>query len=194
MKLSYLIFVILLISINCLAQDIPAENDPILNPYQINLKQVPEINGKSISFYLNHPSIDKYAKLFYNGKFAIGDDDPTVAMCDSLFTSNNQTRPFYLYLFCRIVELSDGAVAEITSGYCLNYLKKHPCEFMRFTKAKEYDFPQDQWISFVGWALYTESEFREFERQVDPLVRKYCASSDDDWLAIKTRIKAKLAK
>ncbi|MBK7213900.1 MAG: hypothetical protein IPH88_11515 [Bacteroidales bacterium] len=76
----------------------------------------------------------------------------------------------------------------------MKYLKKHPCEFMRFTKAKEYDFPLNQWISFVGWALYTESEFREFERQVDPLVRKYCASSDYDWLAFKTRIKAELEK
>lgn len=192
MKLMSLIFAIVLLSLYCMAQDIPTENDPVLHPYLVNPKRVSMLNGKSISIYLNSPAIDPYAKLFYNGKFAVGDNCITTAICDSLLSANEQSRQFYLYVFCRIVELSDGALAEISAGYCLKYLRKYPCEALKLMKVKEYEFPLKQWTSMVSWTLYNDQYFLEFEKQLDPIIQQSCKSCRADWIKIKADIRAGL--
>jgi len=49
------------------------------------------------SYYLNHGSIGKIAKLFYKGEFAVADDDATFSIVDSVLTRNKDTQPFYIF-------------------------------------------------------------------------------------------------
>lgn len=39
------------------------------------------------------------AKLFYQGKFAISDDEITFSFLDSVLTNNKETRPFYFFIY-----------------------------------------------------------------------------------------------
>ena len=72
----------------------------------------------SMSYYTTHPKVSKAAKDFYkklpkyrkNHTLYINDPqrgDITSSIIDSIFTSNNQTRPFYLYLLNQNMDLAE---------------------------------------------------------------------------------------
>ncbi len=187
-----IIFLHFLVFSICIGQNISKENDPVSHPNSINKKEIDKINNQIISFYLNNKSIDGNAKLFYKGKFAISDDDKTFAICDSITTNNALTRPFYLYVFCRILELSDGAVSEVIGGNCLDYMKKFPCEFMKNLDSKEYNIPQKTWFSFVAFELSCMDEYYKFEKRMNKKIKESCNLSNPSWQKVKEEIKSML--
>lgn len=189
MKKIILLTFLLLASI-CLGQ-LAKENDPILNPGMVNKKKVDKINNKDISFYLNHKSIDANAKLFYQGKFALSDDDKTFAICDSLTTKNPETRPFYFYVFCRFLELSDGALSEVLGSHCMEFINNYPCEFVRNLDTKEYQTDVKEWAAFIAFELGIMDEAKKFENKIDKKI-KNCISSSPAWINLKKEIRAQM--
>src|SRR4051812_9794838 len=80
----------------------------------------------NINYYQNHKGISKAAKDFYAGKFKASDDTKSLSILDSLYTKNNSTRPFYIYLACRMMEKSDGALSEELSYHAKRISESHP--------------------------------------------------------------------
>lgn len=167
-------------------------NDPILNPSLVNKKRAEKLNNKGMAFYLNNKSIDENAKLFYNGKFAVSDDEKTFAICDSLTTKNAATRPFYFYVFCRILELSDGALSEVLGACCLEYTKKYPCEFIKYFGAKDFDASSKKWASFIAFELGPMSECKKFEVEIDKKIKQDCGFYTSTWNRFKKEIESML--
>ena len=172
----------------CYGQIMSEENNPIVHPYSVNHQQIKKINNKDISFYLNNKSIDVNSKLFYRGKFAISDDENTFAICDSVSTDNPVTRPFYLYVFCRILEISDGAIAEVMGGYCMEYMRKFPCEFLGNLNSKEYNMPVEKWNGFVAFEQDSKNDFHNLAKQIDKKIKDECPVSYTSWSKIKKEI------
>lgn len=149
----YYIAILILLPFLSYGQKIPRENDPKLRNCCTNVTKTDSLNGKAISYYLNHKNIDRYSKLFYNGEFAIYDNDEFFSLMDSLLTHNNDTRPFYLFNFNRILDKSDGCISEIASEYCLRYIEKYPCDFLKAYYDKHYQTYRQQWADFIGFSL-----------------------------------------
>lgn len=112
-----------------------------------------------MSFYLGHPKVSKMAKAFYK-KLPVYEKDETKYyndpkieaitgdILDSVFTRNNETRPFYLYLMNRNSNLSDGSLelSEILTEYKL--LSTMPQFFFRYIQ----DNPAEKKLYFDKWA------------------------------------------
>ncbi len=154
-----LIFVFLFIlGFNICLSQISEHNDPKKYPNQVNTVIVDSIAGKSIDFYLNHPNIDNYSKAFYKKEFAVSDDDITLSITDSVFTKNKETKPFYIFIFNSIVDLSDGALSEIVSLNCFEFIKQNTCDFIRLKFNKEYLLHYKTWISLAAFGSYPYQE------------------------------------
>jgi len=154
---GFLIIFFFLISLigNC---QIPEMNNPEKFPYQVNEWFVDYLNNKPIIFYLNNPDIDKYSKLFYQGKFAVSDDNLTFAFLDSVLTTNQETRDFYLYVFNCVLRITDGALSEYIGQDCKAYLEKYPCDFIKLKNNKLYSDNYQKWISFSAYEYYFDDK------------------------------------
>lgn len=189
-----LLLLSLVVLSSCYGQIMSEENNPHLHPYSVNNQQIKKINNKDISFYLNNKSIDVNSKLFYQGKFAISDDENTFAICDSVSTDNSVTRPFYLYVFCRILEISDGAISEVMGVYCMKYMTKFPCEFLGNLKSKEFNMPVEKWNVFVAFEQDSKIDFHDFSKQIDQKIKVECPVYNTSWTKIKDEIKGYIEK
>ncbi len=110
---------------------------------------------KSFSFYLGHPKISTAAKRFYKNLpgyqkdhsrlYAYYDKNEItmVSVMDSIFSGNNDTRPFYLYLINRMSPMSDGEMTEVICQREMNFVYKNASFFFHFmhdnlTEQKKY--------------------------------------------------------
>jgi hypothetical protein len=176
----------------CMGQLIPKDNDPIFATGRVNTKRIDNINGRPTSYYLNNPKISFYAKAFYNGQFCMYDNDEFFSLMDSALTSNNDTRPFYFYLFNRIVELSDGAVSEVAAEYCKNYIEKYPCEFLNYYNTKEFAIPLDTWTMFVGFMFDNAKNCNDLLQTIDKKITVGCPQLKQQWDKLKPDISASI--
>lgn len=116
-----------------------------------------------IPFYLSDPSISKNAKSFYQGKFKASDDERTFSIIDSLKTSNNNTRPFYIFLVSKILPNADGALSEGLGLACKEFVEWNPNFLMSFLSGKNIDsaFIED-WAEEVAGEFQIECEGNEY--------------------------------
>ncbi|MEW7289948.1 SH3 domain-containing protein [Aquimarina sp. 2304DJ70-9] len=171
---------------------IPEYNKPKKKLWSVNKIFAGKINGKSIIYYLNHPEIDRFSKMYYQGQFKLSDNKETFKFLDSVMTQNDDTRPFYFYIFNNVLSVSDGALSEYVAETCLDYFKKNTCEFMAYDQNPEIKIHIDIWTDFIGWQLYTKSEFDKFIVLIDEKINKRCLDHISDWKNLKELIRSKL--
>src|SRR5688572_20227185 len=161
MSLRLRIMTLLIFCCSMLRGQVTSHNDPAKYPGLTNKTFVDKIKERPIEFYLNHKNIGQTAKLFYQGKFAISDDEGTFSFLDSLLTKNKETKPFYFFLYNQVMKITDGSVAEHMAGLCLGYLTKFPCDFLQNLNDKEYQVDLDKWTSFIGFDIYNIVNFEK---------------------------------
>lgn len=179
-----LIYIILLFSLtDSLFSQLPEENNPTTHPHGQNKFFIDSLKGKSINFYLQHKNIDNYSKLFYEGKWAITDDDLTASFLDSILTTNNQTRIFYLYIFNSAMSISDGSIAEFMAYKCLDYFKKYPCEFIEMKHSRLFSDNFQKWIDNISW-MYESHDIHNIKKElleIQSLVELNCSQNINDF-------------
>lgn len=173
-------------------QEFSDENDPKKHPTLTNKTFVNKIKGRSIDFYLNHKSIDSPAKLFYKGKYALSDDEVTFSFLDSVMTTNDETRPFYLFIYNQAMKVTDGALSEYMASVCRRYLEKYPCEFLASLNDNVSKIDVDKWTGFIGFDIYDRKTFESFVADADKKVKTSCSQRTSDWEKVKLRIQDKL--
>lgn len=190
MKVVLFLFFILF-SLSSMGQ-ISEMNNPDKFPYQVNKWFVESLNKKPIEFYLNHPDIDKYSKLFYQGKFAVSDDTLTFAFLDSVLTNNQETKEFYLFVFNSVLRITDGALSEYIGQDCRAYLEKFPCDFIKLKNNKLYSDNYQKWIDFAGYDYYFEQNPIEMVNKEIELIRQNlpidCANQSSELENIRLKI------
>ncbi|MEO5947277.1 MAG: hypothetical protein ABIP79_10720 [Chitinophagaceae bacterium] len=124
---------------------------------------------KSISFYLAHPNVSKAAKKFYKniplyrknpGKYYFG--NPNIEsfvgeVMDSIFTANNDTRPFYLYLHNINGDMADGALLLTVMYDRFNFISSYPARFFQYM----IDNPQEKDKYFKKWSASLGDYFNQ---------------------------------
>ncbi len=190
MKVRLILF-LLLISLTGYGQ-IPELNNPEKFPNQINKWFVDSLNNKPINYYLNHPEIDKYSKLFYKGKFAVSDDNLTFSILDSVLTPNQETKAFYLFVFNSILRITDGALSEYIGLDCRAYLEKYPCDFIKLKNNKLYSDNYQKWIDFSAFEYYFEQEpirtINEKMEIIKPIVEVNCKNHNTELENIRLKL------
>jgi len=171
---------------------IPDENKPNEKLWEVNKNFTESLNGKPITFYLNNPQIDRFSKIYYQGQFKLYDNSETFAFLDSVLTLNNETSPFYFYIFNSVLNQSDGALSEYVTGICLKYFEKLPCEFLNCCKNEDCKVSKSKWTGFIGFQLYSKIDFDKFVILIDRKVNYKCPELKSDWNILKNEIKTKL--
>ncbi len=182
-------------NIKTFSEKIPDYNKPNKNLKNLTLANnwfVKEINGKPITFYLNHSEIDTYAKMFYQGQFAISDDTLTFAFLDSVLTNNPETQPFYLHVFNYAVKVADGALAEVMGSYCKPYFEKNTCRFIDLKTNKLYSDYYQKWIHFTAFEYYFDDKPYEAIdnaiKTIRPTVAIYCSDKESELENIRLKL------
>ncbi len=97
--------------------------------------------GEQKNGVLSSSATLKDAIHYYNGKFKPSDDERTFRFLDSLTRSNNYMRgnetAFYFFVFNDIFMKSDGALAEVMGGYCLQVIVNAPGYVISYLADKE---------------------------------------------------------
>lgn len=92
------------------------------------------IGGQPLSFYLNHPQIDPYSKLYVQGKYALDHDKAACVFVDSIFTKNSETAIFYAYLYAATLlpDSDDFPLFELLYQKRRAFLLEQPCLFIAY--------------------------------------------------------------
>ncbi|GAO27919.1 hypothetical protein JCM15548_14797 [Geofilum rubicundum JCM 15548] len=175
-------------NIKSFIDSIPDFNRPDKHKGTSNIWFTSSINGKSITFYLNHPQIDTYSKMFYQGQLGLMDDALTFSILDSLLTNNSVTRPFYIHTFNSALRIADGALAESIGTQCQQFMDKYPCEFISLKSKKEYSDNYNKWIDLAAFEYYFD------ENAIEKITIKYeslkgrCNVPDSEFDYIEDRL------
>lgn len=166
--------------------NIPDFNRPDKHKGTSNRWFTSSINEKPIRFYLKHPKIDNYTKMFYQGQFGLIDDGLTSAILDSVLTDNHETRPFYIYTFNSALRIADGALAESIGTECKEFMDKFPCEFINLKS--NYTDNYNKWIDFAAFEYsFEENAIESITKKYDSLKGK-CNTVDSEIDYIKNRL------
>lgn len=114
--------------------------------------------------YLESNQVSKTAKDFYNGKFNAADDTKTFSIIDSIKTTNNFTRPFYMLLVSKMIAKADGALAESLGASCKEFVELYPDFLIDFLYSKSTIVDKsfiDKWAKQIAGAFMIDCEGKE---------------------------------
>ncbi len=144
-----------------------------------NKVRLSSLNGVSLNFYLNHRGIDGIAKKFYKGEGDIKNQQVLNTISDSLISCNSEVRPFYFFLFNRIVDISDGPFDERIALRCKEYIEKYPCDFFSSFNQPELNINVVKWTMLIGSNLKDKGSFATYRGGVDAKLRSSCPDVQD---------------
>ena len=91
---------------------------------------------------------------YYFGRITASDDDLTVRLLDVLTTKqeNIKVRALHLFLFNRILMLSDGALSEMVGPYAFKMVCDDPEYILSFLNRD--NSLEERYVSSIGFELY----------------------------------------
>lgn len=96
---------------------------------------------KYVSYYLQHPQVSQDAIDFYTGDLKVSDPDRVMGIVDSLFTKNDDTRPFYILLTSRMLGQAKGDLRKMLNISCRHFAEQNPAALANFLFTKHYMVP-----------------------------------------------------
>lgn len=87
-------------------------------------------------FYISNPDVSLDAKDYYSGVFS-ANDARAYSILDSVFTENATTRPFYIFLACRMLTEADGDLLAELNIICRYIAELYPSSLVSVLFAKE---------------------------------------------------------
>lgn len=123
------------------------------------------LSGYLMSFYINHKEIPQVCKDLFRNIRQPSDEVDVLALLDSVFTSNNKTRPFYFLTITRTMTKADGAYAEPLGMMAKQFVETRTKEFINYfhneSLLTDKDF--DEWAKTVAGEIEISSSGRERE-------------------------------
>ena len=111
---------------------------------------------RKIDTYLSNKAIPSVAKNYYYNKISPKDNKQTQQIIDSLNTSNNNTRPFYILVVSKMLKNADGALGETLGLYCKSFIENNPNHLINFFYAPT---TQSKKEAIQLWAKIIAQEF-----------------------------------
>lgn len=92
---------------------------------------------QSFDYYIAHPGISQEAKDYYYGRFNINTSEQTSTILDSVFTRNEDTRPFYIYLVGKMLPEAESSLLKEINIVCRYVAEQHPADLVGVLFADE---------------------------------------------------------
>ena len=123
------------------------------------------LSGNRISFYINHKEIPQVCKELFRNTRQPSDELDVLALLDSVFTSNDKTRPFYFLTITRTMAKADGAYAEPLGMMAKQFVETRTKEFITYFRNESLltDKDFDEWAKKVAGEIEISSSGRENE-------------------------------
>lgn len=112
---------------------------------------------KNFDFYYSHPQVSQEAKEYYAGLFSVNNNEKAYSVMDSVFTQNDATRPFYIYLVCKMLDEADENMMADLSIICRYVVEIHPTALMAVLHAGR-NYVDDKYRAI--WAKRISTELR----------------------------------
>ncbi len=114
------------------------------------------IDSTQIKKFIENPDLNKIVKDFYLGRLNVSDNDETFELLELITSKNEDFFPIYFNTLNKIVQVADGALAEIMSEYCLEMIFNYPVQTFNY-------FATDQdmlleYSRFLGYEFYFKKE------------------------------------
>jgi len=110
------------------------------------------IDSTQINKFLDNPELSQNIKDYYEGRFKPSDDDKTYELLKSITKKNDQFFPIFFNTLNEIIQVSDGALAEMITEFCFEMINNYPAEtFDYFTKNKNLSL---EYAGFLGSEFY----------------------------------------
>ncbi len=112
---------------------------------------------KNFDFYYSHPQVSQEAKEYYAGMYSVNSSEKAYNVMDSAFTQNDETRPFYIYLVCKMLGEADDKMLSDLSIICRYVAEIHPTTLMAVLYAGR-NYVEDKYKTI--WAKRISTEIR----------------------------------
>jgi len=155
-------------------------NNPIedrgKNFRQIGLNE--KIGSRTLKDYLADEKIPQIFKDVFLQKQPLNDDVKTLALIDSLLSTDKERHPFYFVLVTHAMWWSDGAFSEPLGMAAKEYVESNTQQFLEYFSAEsvltKFDF--EQWASYTLGEILIESEddTKEQIEKTKNLMKKNC--------------------
>jgi len=122
------------------------------------------IEGRPVSFYLQRSDVSLTAKNFYLLRFIPSDNEETFALCDSLSTKNDTTRPFYYFLFLRFYRLGGEWTTdpELLPQSAIHYSMEFVDEFYRKLQMPQYRWSYHYWVESLSLNKFPVDDIKDY--------------------------------
>ncbi len=139
--------------------------------------------GQPLSFYLAHAQIPQVCKDIYMQKRTVSADKEVLALPDSMFTINDETKAFYFLTITRTMPKADGAYSEALGVMAKSFVETKTREFLNYhindpvVTEKDYE----QWINTVAGEIKVCAEGHEKAEaaNVKKKMLKSCTECDE---------------
>ncbi len=155
-----------------------------------NTVKTDSLNGRPVYYYLNHEDVGSIAKSFYSGQLGIGDNEETKGIIDSIFTDDEETLPFFLYNFNRLLAIADKTTVEDAGTDAKDFILKNPCFFFKSLRDAHFHMVVKNWVQPIGYTIGTRKALDAWTGLIEPVLLANCKQYLPDW----NNFKAQLAK
>ena len=154
-------------------------NDPVEsekeNFRQIGLNET--IGKRTLQDYLSDEKIPQTFKNVFQQKQKLTNNDETLALIDSLFSTDKERHPFYFTLVTRATWLSDGAFSEVLGMAIRKYVETNTQQFLTYflteTVLTQFDFKHWAYYTLVEILIDSDENIKEVENTRN-LMKKNC--------------------
>jgi hypothetical protein len=120
------------------------------------------IRERPFKFYIDHKEIPQVCKDLFNNVRQPSDESDVLSLLDSIFTSNDETRPFYFFTITQTMSEADGAYAEPLGMMGKQFVETRTMDFVNYFKDERILTKMD----FEEWAMTVAGEIQiSFEGQ-----------------------------
>ncbi len=142
------------------------------------------LGGRLLSFYINHKEIPQVCKDLFRNTRQASDEVDVLALLDSVFTINDETRPFFFLTITRTMAKADGAYAEPLGMMGKKFVETRTKEFVNYFRKESLltDKDFDEWARAVAGEIEISSEGREKEelKVLSKKMRLACEKCDEE--------------
>jgi hypothetical protein len=114
------------------------------------------IDSIQINTFLQKTDLDKSIRIFYKGKFEVSDNEETFELLKMVTSKDDELFPIYFNTLNKIVEVADGALAEILPDFCFEMIFNYPHQtFEYFNTNREILFV---YAELLGYEFYFQDK------------------------------------
>lgn len=124
-----------------------------------------KIGNQTLIDYLADPKIPQLFKDIFLQELSLNDNEETLALTDSLSSTDTERHPFYFVLVTRALWWSDGAFSEPLSIAVRKYVETNTQQFLNYFLTEQVLTESDfaQWSRFTLYEMRMEWETMENE-------------------------------